>query len=75
MDESTSQMDMESIALLNTAPNEYKDTLILISHDREFVSSPANRTIKLAPHRGSDFHGTHEEYMRNRDFLRIRSEP
>ena len=65
MDEPTNQMDMEYIESLNTAPNEYKGTLILVNHGREFVSSPATRTIKLAPHGVSDNHGIYEEYLQN----------
>lgn len=65
MDEPTNHLDMESIESLNTALNEYKGTLIFVSHDREFVSSLATRIIELAPHGVSDYHGTYEEYLRD----------
>ncbi len=65
MDEPTNHLDMESIESLNTALNEYKGTLIFVSHDREFVSSLATRIIELAPHGVSDYHGTYEEYLQD----------
>jgi ATPase subunit of ABC transporter with duplicated ATPase domains len=47
MDEPTNHLDMESIEALNTALDKYTGTLIFVSHDREFVSSLANKIIEL----------------------------
>lgn len=49
MDEPTNHLDMESIELLNVALELYQGTLIFVSHDREFVSSLANRIIEITP--------------------------
>jgi ATPase subunit of ABC transporter with duplicated ATPase domains len=47
MDEPTNHMDMESIESLNLALELYQGTLIVVSHDRQFVSSLATQVIEL----------------------------
>ncbi|MBK8816049.1 MAG: ABC-F family ATPase [Methylococcaceae bacterium] len=63
MDEPTNHLDMESIESLNTALENYPGTLIFVSHDREFVSSLANRIIELTPSGIVDFNGNYEDYL------------
>ena len=63
MDEPTNHMDMEAIEALNLALEHYDGTLIFVSHDREFVSSLANRIIEIKNHKLVDFHGPYEEYL------------
>ncbi len=64
MDEPTNHMDMESIESLNTALEKYDGTLIFVSHDREFVSSLANKIVELKLD-GSHvvYEGTYDEYL------------
>ncbi|GJM08853.1 MAG: ABC-F family ATPase [Lysobacteraceae bacterium] len=63
LDEPTNHLDMESIEALNLALENYPGTLIFISHDREFVSSLANRIIELTPDGVIDYEGSYEEYL------------
>jgi ATPase subunit of ABC transporter with duplicated ATPase domains len=63
MDEPTNHMDMESIESLNIALEKYAGTLIFVSHDREFVSSLANRILEVKEDGIVDFQGTYEEYL------------
>lgn len=63
MDEPTNHMDMESIEALNTALDKYKGTLFFVSHDREFVSSIANRIIEIKADCIVDFSGNYEDYL------------
>jgi ATPase subunit of ABC transporter with duplicated ATPase domains len=63
MDEPTNHLDMESIESLNLALENYKGTLIFVSHDREFVSSLATRIIELSTTGVKDFAGNYEEYL------------
>ncbi|MET3119600.1 ATPase subunit of ABC transporter with duplicated ATPase domains [Undibacterium sp. GrIS 1.8] len=63
MDEPTNHMDMESIESLNIALEKYAGTLIFVSHDREFVSSLANRILEIKENNIIDFRGTYEEYL------------
>ncbi len=63
MDEPTNHLDMEAIEALNMALEHYDGTLIFVSHDREFVSSLADRIIEIRDQQLVDFHGTYEEYL------------
>lgn len=63
LDEPTNHLDMESIESLNNALDEYEGTLIFVSHDREFVSSVANRIIEMTDSGVRDFKGSYEEYL------------
>ncbi len=63
LDEPTNHLDMESIEALNLALENYQGTLIFVSHDREFVSSIANRIIEITPKGLVDFHGPYDEYL------------
>jgi ATPase subunit of ABC transporter with duplicated ATPase domains len=63
LDEPTNHMDMESIESLNIALDKYAGTLVFVSHDREFVSSLANRILEVKNGQVIDFRGTYEEYL------------
>ena len=65
LDEPTNHLDMESIESLNLALDNYPGTLIFVSHDREFVSSLANRILEITPAGIVDFSGTYDEYLRS----------
>jgi ATPase subunit of ABC transporter with duplicated ATPase domains len=56
-------MDMESIESLNIALEKYEGTLIFVSHDREFVSSLANRILEIRQGEIIDFKGGYDEYL------------
>ncbi len=64
MDEPTNHLDMESIESLNTGLDQFNGTLIFVSHDREFVSSLANKIIELKLD-GSHviYDGNYEDYL------------
>jgi ATPase subunit of ABC transporter with duplicated ATPase domains len=66
MDEPTNHMDMESIESLQAALDRFPGTLVFVSHDREFVSTLAQRIIEIRTD-GSviDYHGTYEDYLRS----------
>lgn len=63
MDEPTNHLDMESIESLNMALELYQGTLIFVSHDREFVSSLANRIIEITPEKVTNFQGIYDEFL------------
>jgi ATPase subunit of ABC transporter with duplicated ATPase domains len=69
LDEPTNHLDMESIESLNLALEHYEGTLIFVSHDREFVSSLANRIIEIKDRQLVDFHGTYDEYLASQEAL------
>jgi ATPase subunit of ABC transporter with duplicated ATPase domains len=63
LDEPTNHLDMEAIEALNLALEHYDGTLVFVSHDREFVSSLANRIIEIKDGQLIDFRGSYEEYL------------
>ena len=63
MDEPTNHMDMEAIEALNNALKLFEGTLIIVSHDREFVSSLATRILDIKDKKIVNFQGTLEEYF------------
>ena len=69
MDEPTNHLDMEAIEALNLALEHYEGTLIFVSHDREFVSSLANRIIEIKDQTLNDFQGTYEEYLSTQEAI------
>ncbi len=63
LDEPTNHLDMESIESLNLAMDLYDGTVIFVSHDREFVSSLANRIVELGDNTYTDYRGNYEDYL------------
>ena len=64
MDEPTNHMDMETIESLNMALEQFKGTLIFVSHDRQFVSSLATQILELDGQGGyKHYMGDYEEYL------------
>jgi ATP-binding cassette subfamily F protein 3 len=62
LDEPTNHLDIRSINILVQALQQYKGTLILVSHDRYFVSKVANRIWWIEDQELKDYPGTFEEY-------------
>ena len=69
LDEPTNHLDMESIESLNLAVHLYTGTVIFVSHDREFVSSLANRIIELGETKHTDYKGNYEEYLESQGIM------
>ena len=63
LDEPTNHLDLESIEALVAALRAYDGTIILVSHDRWFVSQLATRIVELSEEGLRDFRGTYEEYV------------
>ena len=63
LDEPSNHLDLESIEALVEALEEYKGTLIFVSHDRWFVDKLATRVIEIRPDGLNDFAGTFREYL------------
>lgn len=63
LDEPTNHLDMHSCDLLIEALNKYEGTLILVSHDRYFVSKTANKIWEIADHEIKEFKGGYEEWV------------
>ncbi|HET8573213.1 MAG TPA: ABC-F family ATP-binding cassette domain-containing protein [Edaphocola sp.] len=62
LDEPTNHLDMQSVELLIEALNQYEGTIILVSHDRYFVSRTANIFWEIDQGTINSFSGTFEEW-------------
>jgi len=63
LDEPTNHLDLETIESLNLALTHFEGTVLLVSHDREFISSLCSRIIEVTPEGIKDFKGTYEEFL------------
>jgi ATPase subunit of ABC transporter with duplicated ATPase domains len=63
LDEPTNHLDLESIEALVAGLLNYDGTLILVSHDRWFVSQLATRVVEISRTGIRDYLGTYEEYV------------
>jgi ATP-binding cassette subfamily F protein 3 len=63
LDEPTNHLDMHSCDLLIEALNKYEGTMILVSHDRYFVSKTANKIWEIVAHEIKEFKGGYEEWV------------
>ena len=71
LDEPTNHLDLEAIIALGEAFYNFKGNIICVSHDRELISSYANRIIELVPSSNGatliDFRGNYEEYLESKN--------
>src|SRR3990170_2066446 len=63
LDEPTNHLDMHSCDLLIDALNKYQGSLILVSHDRYFVSKTANKIWEIVDLKIREFKGTYAEWV------------
>jgi ATP-binding cassette subfamily F protein 3 len=63
LDEPTNHLDMHSCDLLIEALNRYEGSLLLVSHDRYFISKTANKIWEIDDHLIREFKGTYEEWV------------
>lgn len=62
LDEPTNHLDMQSVEMLIEALNEYEGTLIIVSHDRYFISRTANKIWWIEDGFIKEFIGTFDEW-------------
>jgi ATP-binding cassette subfamily F protein 3 len=63
LDEPTNHLDMQSVEMLIEALNKYSGTLILVSHDRYFISKTANKIWHIEEGKIKEFIGSYDEWM------------
>src|SRR6201998_3282801 len=62
LDEPTNHLDMQSVEMLIEALNKYKGTLIIVSHDRYFISKTANKIWNIEDGKINEFVGPYDEW-------------
>ena len=67
MDEPTNDLDLETLELLEDLLGEYPGTLLLVSHDREFVNNVVAGTMVLeGDGRVKEYAGGYDDWLRQR---------
>jgi len=73
LDEPTNHLDLESITALNEGLVRFPGTILMTSHDHQFVQTIANRIIEIVPGGISDFLGTYDDYLEQFDDVSLRT--
>jgi len=63
LDEPTNHLDLQSKENLELAIKNYKGSLIIISHDRYFISKVANRIIEIKDSKLFSYDGNYEYFL------------
>lgn len=67
MDEPTNDLDLETLELLEDLLIEYPGTLLLVSHDREFLNNVVTSTLVLEGEgRVKEYAGGYDDWLRQR---------
>ena len=67
MDEPTNDLDVETLELLEELLLEYQGTLLLVSHDREFLNNVVTSTLVLEGEgRVAEYVGGYDDWLRQR---------
>jgi ATP-binding cassette, subfamily F, member 3 len=72
LDEPTNHLDMHSCDLLIDALKKYEGTLILVSHDRYFISKTANKIWEIVDHKIKEFKGGYDEWVQWKERMQKR---
>jgi ATP-binding cassette, subfamily F, member 3 len=62
LDEPTNHLDIHSVDLLIEALNNYEGSIVLVSHDRHFISRVANKIWEIEDYKIREFKGTYTEW-------------
>ncbi len=63
LDEPTNHLDLQSKENLELAINKYRGSLLIISHDRYFISKVANRIIEIKDSKLFSYNGNYEYFL------------
>ncbi|HLO81659.1 MAG TPA: ABC-F family ATP-binding cassette domain-containing protein [Chitinophagaceae bacterium] len=75
LDEPTNHLDLHSVELLIEALNKYEGSLILVSHDRYFISKTANKIWEIVDGKIKEFKGTYDEWVEWNARMKTRQAP
>ena len=67
LDEPTNHLDMPSVAWLGDFLQRYRQSFLLICHDREFLDEQIERVISFEPEGVRQYRGTYGSYRRQRE--------
>jgi ATP-binding cassette subfamily F protein 3 len=74
LDEPTNHLDISSKDILKSALNNYSGTVIIVSHDREFIDGIINRVIEFKSKKINIYNGNSSDYLKYKHDKEIKSE-
>ena len=74
LDEPTNDLDTETLEMLEELLVEYQGTVLLVSHDREFLNNVVSSTIVFEPDGVKEYVGGYDDWLRQRP-VRTSAEP
>ncbi|MGY6562350.1 MAG: ABC-F family ATP-binding cassette domain-containing protein [Luteibaculaceae bacterium] len=63
LDEPTNHLDIQSKEILKQALVNFEGTVLVVSHDRDFLDGLGTRIVEVKQHRVSEFLGTIQEFL------------
>ena len=72
MDEPTNHLDIKSKNVLKEALIKFEGTLILVSHDRDFLQGLTNKVYEFKDHKIKEYLGDIDFYLEQRNVLNLR---
>lgn len=63
LDEPTNHLDFETVEALTEALREYEGTIIVVSHDRSFISRVSSQILEINNGQVEVYPGTYDEYV------------
>jgi len=79
LDEPTNDLDAETLEMLEARLVEYDGTILLVSHDREFLNNVVTSTIVFEPQGVREYVGGYDDWLTQRaeptDSISIKQEP
>lgn len=64
LDEPTNDLDMDSLEMLSEVLAEYDGTLMIVSHDRDFLENLVTRSLVFTDNQIIDLYGGYEDYLK-----------
>ena len=72
MDEPTNHLDIKSKNVLKEALKRFEGTLILVSHDRDFLQGLTNKVYEFKDHKLKEYLGDIDHYLEQRNIESLR---
>lgn len=72
LDEPTNFLDIKSITALENALKNTEKTLIMISHDRQFISNVCDYVIEMKDKKVTCFSGSYDEFIQDKNNFNLR---
>ena len=74
LDEPTSNLDQKSISILEEMLKKHKGSLLLVSHDRDFLDALCNKIVELEDGKIKIYNGNYTTYLKIKEEERNRQE-